>query len=75
MEGGRLGDLASGCLVVGVFLVDAGSLPRIMGSLYRNWWGVVYPRYGRSFRPVALCMAELEPFYFPSDSSRYIYTR
>ena len=26
-------------------------------------------RYGRSFRAVALCLAKIEPFYWPSDSS------
>ena len=42
-----------------------------MGSLCRNWSGLAYPRCGRDFRAVALvlCLAKIEPFYWPSDSS------
>ena len=40
-----------------------------MGSLCRNWSGLAYPRCGRGFIAVALCLAKIEPFYWPSDSS------
>ena len=39
------------------------------GSLCRNGCGLAHPRRGTSFRPVALCLAKIEPFYWPSDSS------
>ena len=34
-----------------------------------KWVWLAYPRCGRGFRAVALCLAKLEPFYWPSDSS------
>ena len=34
-----------------------------MGSLCRNGCGLAYPRCGRGFRAVALCLAKIEPFY------------
>ena len=40
-----------------------------MSSLCRNGCSLVYPRCGRRFRAVALCLAKIEPFYWPSDSS------
>ena len=40
-----------------------------MGSLCRNGCGLAYPRCGRGFRAVALCLAKIEPFNWPSDSS------
>ena len=30
---------------------------------------MAYPRCGRGFRAVALCLAKIEPFYWLSDSS------
>ena len=41
-----------------------------MSSLCRNGCSLTYPRYGRGFRAVALCLAKIEPFYWLSDSSR-----
>ena len=61
-----------GCLAVRVCQANAGSLPRVVGSLCRSGWGFMYPRFGRSFRPVGLCLAEIEPFYWPSDSSNTV---
>ena len=40
-----------------------------MSSLCRNGCSLAYPRYGRGFRAVALCLAKIEPFYWPPDSS------
>ena len=40
-----------------------------MSSLCRNGFSLAYPRCGRGFRAVALCLAKIEPFYWPSDSS------
>ena len=40
-----------------------------MGSLCGNWSGLAYPRCGRGFRAVALCLATIEPFHWPSDFS------
>ena len=37
--------------------------------LCQNGCGLAYPRCGRGFRAVALCLAKIEPFYWPSDSS------
>ena len=33
----------------------------------RNGCGLVYPKCGRSFRLRALCLAKIEPFYWPTD--------
>ena len=41
----------------------------LCGSLCRNWCGLAYPRCGRGFRAVTLCLAKIEPFYWLSDSS------
>ena len=41
----------------------------LCGSLCRNGCGLAYPRCGRGFRAVTLCLARIEPFYWPSDSS------
>ena len=46
-------------VAVCVFEVNAGYLPGVVGSLCRNGCGLVYPRCGRSFRPVALSLAEI----------------
>ena len=40
-----------------------------MGSLCRNRCSLAYPRCGRGFRDVDLCLAKIEPFYWPLDSS------
>ena len=40
-----------------------------MSSLCQNGCSLAYPRCGRGFRGVALCLAKIEPFYWPSDSS------
>ena len=40
-----------------------------MGSLCRNGYDLTFPKCGRGFRAVALCLAKIEPFYWPSDSS------
>ena len=42
-----------------------------MGSLCRNECGLAYPKFGRGFSAVALCLAKIEPFYWPTavDSS------
>ena len=39
-----------------------------MGSLCRNGYGLAYPKCGIGFRAVALTLATIEPFYWPSDS-------
>ena len=52
-----------------VLCAKMGSKPRVVGSLCQNGCGLAHPRRGRGFRPVALCLAKLEPFYWPSDSS------
>ena len=41
-----------------------------MDSLCQSGCGLVYLR--KSFRPVALCLAEVEPFYCHSDSSNTV---
>ena len=41
------------------FQVNTGSLPRVVGSLCRKGWSLAYLRYGKSFRPVALCLAKI----------------
>ena len=43
-------------------------------TLFALLWGSIYfsrayPRCGRGFRAVALCLAKIEPFNWPSDSS------
>ena len=43
-------------VAVHVFQENAGSLPRVVGSLCRNGCGLAYPRYRRSFRRIALCL-------------------
>ena len=40
-----------------------------MSSLCRNGCSLAYPGCVRGFRAVALCLAKIEPFYWPSDSS------
>ena len=40
-----------------------------MSCLCRNGCSLAYPRCGRGFRAVALCLAKIEPFYWLSDSS------
>ena len=40
-----------------------------MSSLCRNGCSLAYPWCRRGFRAVALCLAKIEPFYWPSDSS------
>ena len=55
-----------------VFQANAGSVPRVVGSLYRIGWGLACPRLGRSFSLVSLCLAEIEPFHCPSDSSNAV---
>ena len=42
---------------------------RVVGSLCRNGCSLAYPRSRRGFRAVALCLAKIEPYYWPSDSS------
>ena len=42
------------------------------GSLCRNGCGLAYPRCEKSFSPVALCLAEIEPFYWHSDTSNTV---
>ena len=39
------------------------------GFFVPKWVWLAYPRCGRGFRAVALCLAKIEPFYWPSDSS------
>ena len=41
----------------------------VAGSLCRNRCSLAYPRCGRGFRAIALSLAKIEPFYWPSDSS------
>ena len=65
-----MGNSGWGCLAVRVFQENAGSLPKAMGSLCRNGCGLAYLRCGRSFRPVALCLAKIEPFYWGNWRSR-----
>ena len=38
-------------------------------SLCLNGCGLAYPRCGRGSGALALCLAKIEPFYWPSDSS------
>ena len=64
-----MGNSGSGCLAVCVFQANAGSVLRVVGSLCRSGWG---SRCGISFSLVALCLAEIEPFYCPSDSSNAV---
>ena len=40
-----------------------------MSSLYRNGCSLAYPWCRSAFRAVALCLAKIEPFYWPPDSS------
>ena len=40
-----------------------------MSCLCRNGCSLAYPRCGRRFSTVALCLAKREPFYWLSDSS------
>ena len=40
-----------------------------MSSLCRNGCSLAYPRCGRGFRALALCLAKIEPLYWPSHSS------
>ena len=40
-----------------------------MSCLCRNGCSLAYRTSGRGFRAVALCLAKIEPFYWPSDSS------
>ena len=42
----------------------------VVGSLFRKRCSLAYPRCGRGFRAVALCLAKIVPLYWPSDSSR-----
>ena len=37
-----------------------------------NGCGLAFPRCEKSFRPIALCLAEIEPFYWHSDSSNTV---
>ena len=57
-----MGNSASGPLAVRVF-----QAPRVVHYLCRNACGLAYPRCGRSFRPVPLCLAKVEPVYCPSQ--------
>ena len=41
----------------------------VVGFLCRNVCSLAYPKYGRGFRAIALCLAKIDPFYWPSDSS------
>ena len=40
-----------------------------MSSLCRNGCSLAYRRCGRGFRAVDLCLAKIEPFYWPPVSS------
>ena len=40
-----------------------GSIPMVVDSLCRSGWGLALSRCGISFSVVALCLAEIEPFY------------
>ena len=66
--GGGVRNSVSGSLAVRVFQANAGTLPKVVGSLSRNGWSMAYPRCGRSFRPAALCLAEIEPFTGSSNT-------
>ena len=70
--GGRVGNSATGCLAVRVFQANTGSVPVVVGSLCRSGWDLALPRCGISFSLVALCLAEIELFYCPSDSSNAV---
>ena len=59
-------------LLSNVFQANACSLPRFVSSLCRSRWSVAYPRYGRSFSPIAFCLAEIELFYWHLDSSNVL---
>ena len=39
--GGRGGNSGWGCLAVHVFQANAGSMPRVVGSLCRSGWGLI----------------------------------
>ena len=67
--GGWAGSWATGCLALHVFQPNAGSQPRVVSSLCRNGCGLAYPRCGRGLRAVALSLAKIVPFYWPSDTS------
>ena len=41
------------------------------GFFVPKWVGVAYPRCGRSFRPIAFCLAEIEPFYWLLELLQY----
>ena len=40
MGGGWAGNPGSGCLAIGVFQANAGSVPMVVGSLCRSGWGL-----------------------------------
>ena len=57
-------------VLLSVFSSQMQALSKVLcGSLCRNWCGLAYPRCGRGFRAVTLCLAKIEPFYWLSDSS------
>ena len=67
-----MGNSGSDCLALHVCEANAGSVPRVVGSLCRSGCGLALPRHGISFSLVALCLGEVEPFYCPSDSSNAV---
>ena len=52
-----------------VFSSQMQALSQGLWVLCAEMGGLAYPRCRRGFRAVALCLAKVEPFYWPSDSS------
>ena len=69
MGGGWVGNSGSGSLALHVFSAECRLLALGCGFFVPNGCVLAYPRCGRNFRPLALCLATIEQFYWPLDSS------
>ena len=67
MGGRRVGN-SVGAVLLSVFSGEYRLLAKDCGFFVQNGCGLAYPRCGKTFRPVALCLAEIEPFDWHSDS-------